>query len=303
MKFRDIIALGLLVVLAIGSRVFTTGDDTGGRRPDPRQFTPPPKVAMVPEPPRGEGRFLPPESYKDPRFIVEVGDKAGQSSGTAFSINGAGVWVTARHVTDGCDIVGLKKNDGGLVRVRRMDQQRNTDISLLWTRGGAPAMRVVTPQIRVGEDGYSFGFPRGKAGDVYGRVLGRGRMLARGRYQTEEPVVAWIQVTRVPDRGPNLSGISGGPWVNAQGEVIGVHVAGAPRRGRSYSTAPRSLLSAIRANGMNPKSSARAKQQQRSITPREFAKYGAVLRRQQSVAKVICLVGEKWRRMARERRS
>ena len=63
MKFRDIIALGLLAVLAIGSRVFTTGDDSGGRRPDPRQFMPAPKVATVPEPPRGAGRFLPPESY------------------------------------------------------------------------------------------------------------------------------------------------------------------------------------------------------------------------------------------------
>ena len=41
MKLRDIIAFGLLVVLAIGGRVLSSGNDgteRGGRRPDPRQF-------------------------------------------------------------------------------------------------------------------------------------------------------------------------------------------------------------------------------------------------------------------------
>ena len=303
MKLRDFVAIGLLVVLAIGGRILSSGNDGGERRPDPRQYTPPARVATIPETPRGTGRLLPSESSQDPRFIVTVGDKAANSSGTAFSINRTGVWVTARHVTDGCDIIGLQKTNGRIVRVRRVAQQGNTDISLLWTDAGAPAMRIVTPQIHIGEDGYSFGFPRGDAGDVHARVLGRGRMLARGRYQTDEPVVAWIQVTRIPDRGANLSGISGGPWVNTRGEVIGVHVAGAPRRGRSYSTAPRSLLTAIRANGVRPEFEVNTAPSPLGITPREFSQYGMALRRQHSVTKVICLVGERWRRMIKERQS
>jgi serine protease Do len=303
MKLRDIIALGFIVILAIGGRLMSSGTSGGDeRRPDPRQFSPRVAVAPQPETPRGAGQLLPSESFNDPRFIVEVGDKQSPSTGTAFSVNRSGVWISARHVTDGCDIVGLKQNSGRLIRVRRVQHEGNSDISVLWTGGGTPAMPIVQPQIRIGDDGYSFGFPKGNPGDVHARVLGRGRMLARGRYQTDEPVVAWTQVKRVPDIGTNLSGISGGPWVNARGEVIGVHVAGAPRRGRSYSTAPSSLLAAIRTSGVRPVADSSALPNSQSLNPRQFNQYGDGLRRQQTVAKVICLVGEKWKRLAREKR-
>jgi serine protease Do len=302
MKLRDIIAIGFMVILAIGGRLMSGGDSGGERRPDPRQFAPPVAVAPPPETPRGSGRALPPESFGDPRFIVEVGDRQGPSTGTAFSVNRSGVWITARHVTDGCDIVGLQRTNGRLVRVRRIQQEANSDISVLWTGGGTPALPIVEPQIRVGEDGYSFGFPKGSPGDVHAHVLGRGRMLARGRYNTDEPVVAWTQVRRVPDIGTDLSGISGGPWVNNRGEVIGVHVAGAPRRGRSYSTAPRSLLAAIRSSGVRPEADSGSMPDSQTLNPRQFDRYGDALRGQLTVAKVACLVGEKWKRMAAEQR-
>ena len=300
MKLRDIIALGFIVILAIGGRLTSGGGGSGERRPDPRQIATPGAVTPQPEAPRGSGRMLPSESFNDPRFIVEVGDKQGPSSGTAFSVNRAGVWVTARHVTDGCDVVGLQQRNGRLMRVRRIKHEGNADISVLWTGGGTPAMPIKNPQIRVGEDGYSFGFPKGNPGDVHARVLGRGRMLARGRYQTDEPVVAWTQIRRVPDIGADLSGISGGPWVNAKGDVIGVHVAGSPRRGRSYSTAPSSLLTAIRTSGVQPQSGSSTLPNSRTLNPRQFNRYGDALRSQLTVAKVICLVGKKWKHMARK---
>ena len=125
-------------------------------------------------------------------------------------------------------------------------------------------------------------------------------MLARGRYNTDEPVVAWTQIRRVPDIGTDLSGISGGPWINARGEVVGVHVAGAPRRGRSYSTTPRNLLNAIRSSGVRPDAESGTLPDSATLNPRQFEQYGNALRRQLTVAKVVCLVGEKWKRMARE---
>ena len=302
MKLRDIIALGFIVILAIGGRMMSGGDGSGERRPDPSRFGAPVVVAPQPEIPRGSGQLLPSASFNDPRFVVEVGNKQGTSTGTAFSVNRSGVWITARHVTDGCDIVGLQKANGRLVRVGRVRHESNSDISVLWTGGGTPALPVVTPKIRIGEDGYSFGFPKGNPGDVHARVLGRGRMLARGRYQTNEPVVAWTQVKRIPDIGADLSGISGGPWVNAKGEVIGVHVAGAPRRGRSYSTAPSSLLAAIRTSGIRTQAYSGTLPAERGLNPRSFNLYGDSLRRQLTIAKVVCLVGEKWKRQARQQR-
>lgn len=302
MRLRDIIAVLLLVAVAIGGKIYRSGleDPPAQRRPDPGLFAPRGEARA---PPPDAGQPLPPESGRDPAFIVNVQEKESDAVGTAFSVNRSGVWVTARHVTDGCDLVGLQKSDGKLVRVRRIAQQPDSDISMLWTRGGTPALPVVDPSLKIGEDGYSFGFPRGEPGDVHARVLGRRTMMARGRYDTEEPVVAWTQIRRVPDRGAHLGGISGGPWINASGEVVGVHVAGAPRRGRSYSTAPRSLEAAFGRSGVHPAGDPGDLPTATALTPDGFPSYGDALRRQLTVAKVICLVGERWRRLARERDS
>ena len=299
MKLRDFLAIAILIVVAIAGRVMTDGpppDIENPRRPDPGRFEPP-----APKPPTESGRPLPAESRRDPRLIVEIEEKKGTSVGTAFSIDPSGVWITAHHVTSGCDLVGLQKNDGKLVRVLEVSERADADIRILRTRGGRPRMKVIRPQLRIGEDGYSFGYPQGIAGDVHGRVIGRGRMLTRGRYRKDEPVIAWTQVKRIPDRGPDLSGISGGPWVNARGEVVGVHVAGSPRRGRSYSTAPRLLIDAVRSSGASTFGLIEADSAKALLNPVRFADYGTRLRRDLIVAKVVCLVGEKWRRLARER--
>ena len=115
-------------------------------------------------------------------------------------------------MTSECDLLGLQQSNGKLVRVRELTQRQDADISILRTQGGSPQMNVIRPRLRIGDDGYSFGFPQGSPGDVYGKVIGRGRMLTRGgRYRKDEPVVAWTQIRRIPDAGADLSGISGGP--------------------------------------------------------------------------------------------
>lgn len=300
MKFRDVLALIVLIAVAIGGKIYRDGMDNPppDRRPDPRLFEPP--VAQVPDTRdpemRDDGPILPRESPNDPALIVKSETKRNSATGTAFSINRNGVWFTARHVTNGCDVIGLEKSAGRLVRVQRVSEYPSADISILWTRGGSPAMPVGNPTLRVGQAGYSFGYPKGDPGDVYATIIGRNRMLARGRYTTNEPVIAWTQVRRVPDIGSDLSGISGGPWVNAAGEVIGIHVAGAPRRGRSYSTAPRTMREAIGKAGVRPEPDTGELPPPAALTPGQFQTYGQQLRRQLTVAKVICLVGERWRR-------
>ena len=305
MKLRDYVAIGILIVVAIAGRVMTSqqpGDGESPRRPDPRQFEPSLQKPAPAGTTADTGRLLPNESTLDPRVAVEIGKKQGSSIGTAFSIDRSGVWITAHHVTSDCDLLGLEKANGRLVRVRGLTERSDADISILRTRGGTPQMNVIQPRLRIGDDGYSFGFPQGSPGDVHGKVIGRGRMLTRGRYRKEEPVVAWTQVRRIPDVGADLSGISGGPWVDPSGNVIGVHVAGSPRRGRSYSTAPRTLLAAVRHSGVRTANDPSSAPPTASLTPRRFARYGEFLRRELTVAKVVCLVGEKWRRQARQPR-
>ncbi len=272
MRPIDVIALVLVAAVAVGGRLFPGGGDDAdaGRRPDPRQFVPR-------SPPPGPG------------FVITLDEKTRNSVGTAFSIDGAGAWITARHVTDGCDRIGIRRPNGRIERVRRVRPHRFADISVLWTRDGAPPLPLARPQAPVGGSGYSFGYPKGRPGDVHGRVIGHRRMTTRGRYSTVEPVVAWAHVARVPDRGPELGGISGGPWVDAEGDVVGVHVAGSRRRGRSFSTTPETLSRAIAASGVrrpSPGGGAAAS----GLSPASFPAHGDELRRRRSVAQVICVV-------------
>ena len=298
MKLRDYIAIGVLIVTAILSGAIKDTDNLereSPRRPDPRQFgpasenTPISVLRLKPE------NLLPDESPLDPRIVVKIEKKKSTSTGTAFSIDDSGVWITAHHVTSGCDMLGLQNSNSQLVRVHNVTERPDADISILRTKGGAPRMNVIRPQLRVGQDGYSFGFPQGTPGAVYGKVIGRGRMLTRGRYRKDEPVVAWIQVRRIPDIGADLAGISGGPWVDAAGAVIGVHVAGSPRRGRSYSTSPKTLLAAIKQSEIGSTENFYSQPPKASLNPRGFARYGEFLRREKTIAKVVCLVGKKWR--------
>jgi S1-C subfamily serine protease len=283
MRLWDKLALLALVVLAIigkyaGDDTVDPGDPGAGsaRRPDPGQFAPAQPIA--------------PPSTDEPGVMVPVGDKQQSSSGTAFSIDSGGIWITARHVADGCDRIVLQRNSRQFVRVNRVRHHPNADISILWTQRGVPALPLLQQPLRPNQDGYSFGFPKGKPGDVHGRMIGTTRMHQRGRYRTNEPVVAWTHVRRVPDIGAHLGGISGGPWVNEAGRILGVHVAGNPRRGRSYATAPSSLRAAFTQAGLSDGGASRSLERV-SVTPRNFPSVGDQLRRTLTIAKVLCMVG------------
>ena len=284
MRLWDKIALIALVVFAVIGK-YAGGDNEdprsgSARRPDPGQFVP--------------AQPIDPGPANEPGVIVPVGDQQSSSSGTAFSVDSGGVWITARHVADGCDKIVLQRSGRQVVKVNRVQHHPNADISILWTLKGVPALPLLQHPVRPNQDGYSFGFPKGEPGDVHARLIGRTKMHQRGRYRTNEPVVAWTHVRRVPDRGAHLGGISGGPWVNAAGRILGVHVAGNPRRGRSYTTAPSSLRRAFVEAGLSESTSS-TNIERVSVTPKNFPSIGNKLRQTLTVAKVLCLVGDRWR--------
>lgn len=305
MRLRDYIAIAILFLSAIASYTMTAQEDgqkKQTRRPDPTLIGPLKEESRLGISHSKSTRRLPGEQPNDPQIVVQVEKKEGSSMGTAFSIDASGIWVTAHHVTSDCDLLGLEKSDRRLIRVVELTERPDADISILRTQRGAPILKVVRPGFHIGDEGYSFGFPKGSPGAVYGKVLGRARMQTRGRYRKDEPVIVWTQIRRVPDLGTDLRGISGGPWVDKAGNVIGVHVAGAPRRGRSYSTAPRTLLAAIEESGVSMAKVSRSQPPKADLTPRRFAQYGELLKRDLTVAKVVCLVGEKWRKLANQSR-
>lgn len=216
--------------------------------------------------------------------VVQI-DKRGQSGvGTAFAVSNGGSYVTARHVVEGCSDVSLllAGNEYGL---RTVSRAMNRDFSLLQTETlkGEP-FELSERRPKRGETGFMMGFPQGKPADVQAVAIGRTEMRTQGRYRAKEPVVAWVERERIPGFRGALGGISGGPVFDSEGRIVGTVVAGAPRRGRVYTTDPRVFREA-NLLGDRPETFDRD-----IITATNYANIGTKYRRTARIAQVYCRV-------------
>tara|TARA_Y100001934_G_scaffold2232_1_gene3461 strand:+ start:32125 stop:33024 length:900 start_codon:yes stop_codon:yes gene_type:complete len=268
--------------------------DEGGqlnmRRPPLERF------AAIP-PPQTEGRLgtrLKERSHFDPAFTVDVGRK-GNSTGTAFSVRDEGIWLTARHVVDGCDRIGLRSGPRKATKVQRVQSHPSADIAVLWTRGGRPAISISEEKLRINQDAYHVGYPEGKPGQVVSNLIGRRNMRTVGRYTQTEPVVAWVERQRHP-RTHTLGGLSGGPALNKAGEIIGVTVAASKRRGRVFTTAPVTMDNMLKMANIHPRGQPSGGVTAKGPSEIGYVDYGERLRDKLVVAKVLCLVDGQTRR-------
>jgi S1-C subfamily serine protease len=238
-----------------------------------------------PPPDELEGALLGPITPFDPAITVNAPDIPFQpASGTAFSISRQGVWVTARHVVEGCRRPAIKVGGGRAVAADVRLAPR-ADIAVLLTRGGSDAVPVTaTHGLRTGQRGFHPGYPQARAGEVASRLLGRETLMVRGRGQRDEPVLAWAEVGRTEGLGGTLAGLSGAPVLDRQGRAIGVTIAESPRRGRIYTTSPDTFGPAIRGvqRADEPLTG-------RIVTVDNYGLVADDLRRDLRVAQVVCL--------------
>jgi len=234
----------------------------------------------APPPPPELGPMLPAESPRDQAVIVDM-DRPKSGIGTAFAVNNSGKWFTAKHVVDGCESVGLQLDSRRVIRAQAQISP-NTDLAVLtteWKR--RPLATDIEGPRQLGEPGYFFGFPQGRPGEASGTLLGRHRMIVRGRYNSEESILAWTETGRTRGLRGSLGGMSGGPAFDADGEVVGVISAESPRRGRIYTVAPRSLRRFLKTDNGAAGS---------AISPQNYGLQADRLRRDRRIAQVICIV-------------
>jgi len=233
------------------------------------------------------GSYLPPPSQYDPAVLVEVGPVAS-GMGSAFAISPDGWWLTARHVVDGCDAVGLVVSRGQAVRVLDIKRAEFADIALLKTESAPLSMSLDTSERRfqIGQRAFHVGFPQGRPGEAYSRLIGRETLIARGRYALEEPVLAWAELGRTSGLRGSLAGISGGPALSANGQVIGITVAESARRGRIYTAAPSSILRLLRVEQIQATGAPGER-----LTPDNYGQVSDDMRRNLAVAQVVCVAG------------
>ena len=243
------------------------------------------EVADAPAPPDVEGGVLGPSSPFDPSVAVKVPQTPSPGAGTAFSIADDGVWLTARHVVEGCQQVAVVVAPGRGVTAQVQLDPRG-EAAVLTTVGGAPAMPLgINLPMRRGDRAFHPGFPQGQPGEVTSRLLGRENLVIHGRGARSEPVLVWAEVGRTDTLGGSLSGLSGAPALDVAGRVIGVTIAEAPRRGRIYTTAPETVGRTLAATHRRAATFAVGE----PITTENYGRVADSLRRELRVAQVTCL--------------
>lgn len=243
-----------------------------------------------PPPPRSSdplGEALGPASPFDPAVVVDVPAKIGPAAGTAFSIARSGIWLTARHVVDGCKRVAIVVGPGtGVAVTVRVDPKG--EAALLYSEGGAaPLPLALSEPLRRGQRAFHPGFPQGEPGEASSRLLGRENLVVRGNGARTESVLVWAETGRTEGLEGTLGGLSGAPALDAQGRVLGVTIAESPRRGRIYTTAPEVVRAALSASGRRGDAGAFGE----AITPQNYFYVADDLRRELQVAQVVCLDG------------
>ncbi|WP_262693424.1 S1 family peptidase [Kordiimonas aquimaris] len=273
---RRTIEFGFYVLFILFFLVrYTNVNEGTPRRPVPGVPPASQRAVLLPE-----GAPLPDDVSS--AVVVDVDYKSQNSVGTAFAVDRRGTFVTARHVIDGCNEVSLVRGNR-LFRTSVVGAASNRDFAVLRAQGinVEPFSLQDTAPAR-GDNGFMMGYPQGEPADVYATVIGTTTMRSRGRYTINERVVAWVERERKPTFGGSLGGISGGPVFGENGKIVGTVVAGAPRRGRVYTTNPRVFREAGFVTQADEASALRP------LSRSTYADEGARYRRSMQIAQVYC---------------
>lgn len=228
----------ILLIVFIGL-VLGFDDDDGAPR----------TISEAPAVPEGPIREDVPAIAEDaPQYGIEEPGPARDSQGTGFALARNGLWMTAEHVVDGCNLVGLATSPDRAEKVDRVVESQVSDAALITDGLSSGLAFALSKQVPArGATGYHMGFPAGEPSVVQSELIGQANAVRAGGMS--QPILAWAEVDRYPRFEHPLSGISGGPTFDAQGRVVGVNSAASERRGRVLTVHPRQLGNLVRAAG------------------------------------------------------
>jgi serine protease Do len=162
----------------------------------------------IPDPPDSPFDFGPRSDREGPR----------RGAGSGFIIDADGSILTNNHVIDGAERIIVKLSDGRTLRARTIGADPDTDIALIKIDGqtGLPVAPLGdSASLRMGEWVCAIGNPLG-----YEHSVTVGVVSFLGRKLFDMSLDNYIQT----DAAINF-GNSGGPLINARGEVIGINAA------------------------------------------------------------------------------
>ncbi len=185
---------------------------------------------------RSSGSTEGPEQFGRSPEREREGPRRG--AGTGFLIDAAGNILTNHHVIDGADRITVRLTDGRTLRAERVGSDPDTDIALIKVESPQPlpfARLGNSDALRVGEWVVAIGNPL-----AYEHTVTVGVVSFIGRKLFDSSLDRYIQT----DAAINF-GNSGGPLINARGEVIGINAAISSRASNIGFAVPINQASAI----------------------------------------------------------
>ena len=154
----------------------------------------------------------------DPFDLGRRSDAPRRGTGTGFLIDAAGHILTNHHVIEGAERLTVKLADGRNLRAEIVGSDPDTDIALIKVDGGQSFPHVMlgdSSQLRAGDWVCAIGNPL-----AYEHTVTVGVVSFIGRKLFDPGLDNYIQTDAAISFGN-----SGGPLINARGQVIGINAA------------------------------------------------------------------------------
>lgn len=213
--------------------------------------------------------------------ILKIPADSGRFA-TAFSIGEPGIWLTAQNAVKGCArlAVMIAPGRGAQAKVTAVP---GGQLAVMTTEGGAAPLPIA-PGAHAHEDSFIAGFPQGEAGEAAVRLLGASFKGDHRRFNPAEPELDWAEIGRTDGLKGPLVGLEGAPVLDGMGQVQGVLLGEAPRRGR-VAAAP---ISAIRQAMALTKVAPVTQPDSEPITTDNYGRAADALRRDLRVVQIWC---------------
>lgn len=150
------------------------------------------------------------------------GQVVGQAAGSGVILSSDGEVLTNAHVIEGASTIQVKLTDGSTYRATVEGRDTSSDLAVLKLQGasGLPTVTLGdSSQLQVGDDVVAIGNALALKG---GPTVTRGIVSALDRSITDD---SGRLTNLIQTDAAISSGNSGGPLVNAQGEVVGINTA------------------------------------------------------------------------------
>ncbi len=164
------------------------------------------------------------------RTVMQFGQRIGEGSGSGFFVDDDGHLITSDHVVEGAREITVRLNDGRELSAVKLGHSQHDDLAVLRVDPDAvsdilPLTFADSDEVDIGEMAIAIGSPFENRNSLsVGIVSGKDRSETQNQRSDSYTGGSRRSIINLIQTDASLNpGNSGGPLLNAEGEVIGVN--------------------------------------------------------------------------------